>query len=150
MKENLSFLPLQEQINSDPTFIQVETKVDRRELIKRGEKILSYAEKFNYIWTPSNVISLQQYAPNYGCFMLKCKQIKLVESKELYKWIFHTLPIIVNLLKEESFTTKKEMFYANQELFNYNQVILLITLFYYFGVFEFELKLVLQAVHSYT
>jgi hypothetical protein len=27
---------------------------------------------------------------------------------------------------------------------------LLITLFYYFGVFEFELKLVLQAVHSYT
>jgi hypothetical protein len=42
MKENLSFLPLQEQINSDPTFIQVETKVDRRELIKRGEKILSY------------------------------------------------------------------------------------------------------------
>jgi hypothetical protein len=149
MKENLSFLPLQEQINSDPTFIQVETKVDRRELIKRGEKILSYAEKFNYIWTP-NVTSLQQYAPDYGCFMLKCKQIKLVESKELYKWIFHTLPIIVNLLKEESFTTKREMFYTNQELFNYNQVILLITLFYYFGVFEFELKLVLQAVHSYT
>jgi hypothetical protein len=82
--------------------------------------------------------------------MLKCKQIKLVESKELYKRIFHTLPIIVNLEKEESFTTKKGMFYANQELFNYNQVILLITLFYYFGVFEFELKLVLQAVHSYT
>jgi DNA topoisomerase VI subunit A len=74
--------------------------------------------------------------------MLKCKQIKLVESKELYKWIFHTLPIIVNLLKEESFTTKREMFYTNQELFNYNQVILLITLFYYFGVFEFELKLI--------
>jgi hypothetical protein len=75
MKENLSFLPLQEQINSDPTFIQVETKVDRRELIKRGEKILSYAEKFNYIWTPSNVISLQQYAPNYFYAQVQTNQV---------------------------------------------------------------------------
>jgi hypothetical protein len=63
--------------------------------------MLNYAEKFNYIWIASNATSLEQYAADYRCFMLKYKLIKLVESKELYNWILHNLTVVVNLLKEE-------------------------------------------------
>jgi hypothetical protein len=93
LKENLSFLPPQEQINYDPTFIQVETKVDRRELIKRGEKILSYAEKFNYIWTP-NVTSLQQYAPDYGCLCSSANKSSELRVKSYTKGFSILFPLL--------------------------------------------------------
>jgi hypothetical protein len=122
VKENLLFLPPKPvpQFMSGH-YIQLEKDVNSKTLLDRAEKVLAEAKKFNIFRTMSNATSLQVYVDEFDRYMLKAKAFK-IEDEKIFNRILNHLTLIIDLLKDDSYSSKREFYYTDKELFEYKQV----------------------------
>ncbi|RHN57266.1 putative DNA topoisomerase (ATP-hydrolyzing) [Medicago truncatula] len=71
----------------------------------------------------SNATSLQVYVDEFDRYMLKAKAFKL-EDEKIFDHILNHLTLIIYLLKDNSYSTKREFYYSDKELFEYKQILL--------------------------
>jgi len=108
VKENFLFLPPIPVPQFKPgSFAQVEKDVNSKTLLDRAEKILAAAKKFNIFRTMSNATSLQVYVDGFDHYMLKAKAFKL-EDEKIFNRILNHLTLIIDLLKDNSYSSKRE------------------------------------------
>ncbi|KAK2425220.1 DNA topoisomerase 6 subunit A [Trifolium repens] len=120
VKENLLFLPPKPvpQFISGRNFTQVENDVHSDTLLERAEKILAEAKKVKIFETMSNATSLQVYVDGFDRYMLKAKAF-MIDDEKIFERILNHLTLIIDLLKDNSYSSKREFYYSDKELFEY-------------------------------
>jgi hypothetical protein len=123
VKENLLFLPPKPvpQFISGRNFTQVENDVNSDTILERAEKILAEAKKVKIFETMSNATSLQVYVDEFDRYMLKAKAF-MIDDEKIFERILNHLTLIIDLLKDNSYSSKREFYYSDKELFEYKQV----------------------------
>ncbi|WJX69831.1 hypothetical protein P8452_54009 [Trifolium repens] len=68
----------------------------------------------------SNATSLQVYVDGFDRYMLKAKAF-MIDDEKIFERILNHLTLIIDLLKDNSYSSKREFYYSDKDLFEYKQ-----------------------------
>jgi DNA topoisomerase VI subunit A len=122
VKENLRFPSSELPSTLSSRYLQVENDVKSDILLDRAKKVLKHGMKHSNFHMWSNESSLRVYVPEFDRYMLKSKKTTLHDGKQFQRMLQH-LRSIIYLLEHKLYSTIRDFYYTDTELFNNKQVI---------------------------